>query len=402
MHLATGEAVRVPCTTPIEPGMSIATRRPERHDSRRDRHRRRGTGRHAAAITLVEAGRRPIAIDEAPRSGGQIYRRPPQAIGRDAQTLYGFEAGRATRLHRAFDALGDRVDYRPGTLIWNATDERLHLDCGWACRQPALEAGRSGSGRHGPGHSAAGLDPPGAYTLGGAQVALKAQALQSEARVVFFGTGPLLYLVAYQYAKAGIDVRAVLDTTPEPPRSRHCRDCSRRSNVSQGTALRVPVEARGARIAHGVRPLAITAGADEAVSGSASRGPAEARNPLRAMPPHSAMASNRKPSRRSSRPQLQLQSSAAAVAAGPGRGRPQLGPEIYLAGDGALVRGADVAEPAGERAALTLLADDGESAHQSRIHTLSARITRRTVSTRARRSRLPVPPPWRRTCPTRS
>ncbi|MFS2056250.1 hypothetical protein ACEN8K_46590, partial [Variovorax sp. CT11-76] len=31
-------------------------------------------------------------------------------------------------------------------------------------------------------------------------------------RVVFMGTGPLLYLVAYQYAKAGARVAAVLDT----------------------------------------------------------------------------------------------------------------------------------------------------------------------------------------------
>ena len=37
------------------------------------------------------------------------------------------------------------------------------------------------------------------YTLGGSQVALKHQGCAIGERVVFLGTGPLLYLVAYQY-----------------------------------------------------------------------------------------------------------------------------------------------------------------------------------------------------------
>src|SRR6185369_7515699 len=53
---------------------------------------------------------------------------------------------------------------------------------------------------------------PGVYTLGGAQIALKYQGCAVGRRVVFMGTGPLLYLVAYQYAKAGAAVAAVLDT----------------------------------------------------------------------------------------------------------------------------------------------------------------------------------------------
>ena len=44
---------------------------------------------------------------------------------------------------------------------------------------------------------------PGVYTLGAAQIALKSQGCAIGRRVVFAGTGPLLYLVAYQYAKAG-------------------------------------------------------------------------------------------------------------------------------------------------------------------------------------------------------
>ena len=49
----------------------------------------------------------------------------------------------------------------------------------------------------------AGWTMPGVYTLGGAQVALKYQGCAVGRRVLFCGSGPLLYLVAYPYARAG-------------------------------------------------------------------------------------------------------------------------------------------------------------------------------------------------------
>ena len=61
---------------------------------------------------------------------------------------------------------------------------------------------------------------PGVFTMGGAQVALKAQGCAIGDPVVFMGTGPLLYLVAYQYAHAGARVAAVLDTSVQVRRFR--------------------------------------------------------------------------------------------------------------------------------------------------------------------------------------
>src|SRR2546426_769123 len=52
---------------------------------------------------------------------------------------------------------------------------------------------------------------PGVFTLGGAQIALKAQGVSIGRRVALVGAGPLLPLVAYQYAKAGAEIAAVLD-----------------------------------------------------------------------------------------------------------------------------------------------------------------------------------------------
>jgi NADPH-dependent 2,4-dienoyl-CoA reductase/sulfur reductase-like enzyme len=40
-----------------------------------------------ATETLVRHGLRPVLVDEAPRSGGQIYRQPPAHFQRSKQTL---------------------------------------------------------------------------------------------------------------------------------------------------------------------------------------------------------------------------------------------------------------------------------------------------------------------------
>ncbi|MEC3908966.1 NAD(P)-binding protein [Sphingobium sp. CR2-8] len=72
-----------------------------------------------AAQACVQAGIRPIVIDEGRRDGGQIYRRQPDNFKRPYAKLYGTEAGRARALHETFDGLKGAIDYRPETLVWN-------------------------------------------------------------------------------------------------------------------------------------------------------------------------------------------------------------------------------------------------------------------------------------------
>ena len=88
-----------------------------------------GAGRAGvrAAEALVEAGRRPTVIDEGCRDGGQIYRRQPESFHRSYATLYGSEAKRAAALHKTFNGLKDEIDYRPNTLAWNVSENRLHI-----------------------------------------------------------------------------------------------------------------------------------------------------------------------------------------------------------------------------------------------------------------------------------
>ncbi|KEZ74083.1 (2Fe-2S)-binding protein, partial [Pseudomonas syringae pv. syringae FF5] len=94
-----------------------------------------------------------------------------------------------------------QIDYRPQTLVWNAEDHQLDtLQNGTAATVDFshLIVATGATDRILP---VPGWTLPGVYSLGAAQVALKYQGCAIGQRVVFCGSGPLLYLVAYQYAK---------------------------------------------------------------------------------------------------------------------------------------------------------------------------------------------------------
>lgn len=168
-----------------------------------------------AAEMLVKAGHRPIVLDEGMRAGGQIYRRPPFDDGRSYKARYGSEAHKAEALHKTFDLLRDAIDYRPETLVWNTSRDqtnRLDLMSGGVHVQLPYSHLLLATGATDRVLPFSGWTKPGVYTLGASQTALKAQGCTVGERVVFMGSGPLLYLVAWQYHHAGAKVAAVLDT----------------------------------------------------------------------------------------------------------------------------------------------------------------------------------------------
>jgi hydrogen cyanide synthase HcnB len=189
-----------------------------------------------AAERLVDAGQRPIVIDEAQRFGGQIYRQPPAAMQRERRDLYGFEAGRASAVLDRFDALRANIDYRPETLVWQVEANALQLLHTGRTRVQTFDALILATGATDRVLPFPGWTLPGVYTLGAAQVALKFQATLIGPRVVFAGTGPLLYLVAWQYASHGGRVAAVLDSAP----------LSAKLRAAPGMLARPAVAAKGA------------------------------------------------------------------------------------------------------------------------------------------------------------
>lgn len=168
-----------------------------------------------AAATLVEAGLHPVVIDEGHHAGGQIYRRPPAGFTRTAKQLYGPEAAKAGALHALFDRLAHegRLTHCAASSVIAVHEGRLHVLGEGGVQvifydRLILATGASDRVAPVPGWQSAGV-----YSLGAAQIALKAQGVALGRRIVLMGSGPLLTLVGAQLVKAGADVAAVLDTS---------------------------------------------------------------------------------------------------------------------------------------------------------------------------------------------
>ena len=327
-----------------------------------------------AAQTLVAAGLRPTVIDENPRWGGQIYRQPAAGVGfaRTKAALYGFEAKKADAVHQAMAQRLPQIDYRPDTLAWSCEPGRLDV----------LREGREASVPWSKLIIASGATDrivplpgwtlPGVYTLGGAQVALKAQGCAIGQRTVLAGTGPLLYLVAYQYAKAGAHVAAVLDTSPFARQAAAApKLLNQPGTFAKGVYYVAWLRTHGVRIEHGVSLAGI-----------------EGEQAVRAIRWQSAdgteqtLACDAVGLGYGLRPETQLADLAGCRFAFDTLNRCWL-PErdaagrssikgVYLAGDGAGIAGADAAELAGRRAALAVLEDLGVAMSPQAEHTPDA------------------------------
>ncbi|MGH6638153.1 MAG: FAD-dependent oxidoreductase [Polaromonas sp.] len=351
-----------------------------------------------AAQTLVAHGVRPVVIDEAPRWGGQIYRQPPVGFKRPKRALYGFEARRADALHGAMAGILDRVDYRPDTLVWSAEGGRLDL----------LSRGRMGTLPYSQLIVATGATDrvlpfpgwtlPGVYTLGAAQVALKYQGCAIGSRVIFAGTGPLLYLVAYQYAKAGAQVVAVLDTASFRDKAAAVPAMLRQPAVfAKGLYYLGWLRAHGVPVHQGVRLVRAT-GDTQVAAMQWSDGQREHELACDAVGFGYAL-----------RPETQLADllgcrfrydglQRGALPERDGAGRSTVA-GVYLAGDGAGIMGADAAEWAGERAALALLADAGLPVDATRAATLEQRLARITAFRNGLERAFPFPQDWAANAP---
>lgn len=168
-----------------------------------------------AAATLVEAGLHPVVIDESHRAGGQIYRRPPDGFVRTPEQLYGSEAAKARTLHALFDQLAEdgRLTHCARSSVIAVHGGRLHMLGEGGVQVIGYDRLILATGASDRVAPVAGWQSGGVYSLGAAQIALKAQGVALGRRIVLIGSGPLLTLVGAQLIKAGADVATVLDTS---------------------------------------------------------------------------------------------------------------------------------------------------------------------------------------------
>lgn len=170
----------------------------------------------AAALEARRLGASVAVIDEQPRAGGQIYRRPGRRDPRIERAL-GPEYAHGMALVDRFLAAG--IDYRPGTTLWDLSrGRRLSLLAHGAAseldaRQVILATGAMERPVPIPGWTL-----PGVMTVGAAQILLKTAGAGPSEPVILAGSGPLLYLLACQYLDAGVPIRALVETTPRSNR----------------------------------------------------------------------------------------------------------------------------------------------------------------------------------------
>lgn len=183
-------------------------------------------GAGPAGMAAATEGRRQglsvLLIDEQDAVGGQIYRHITQS-GSERRAILGPDYTRGQGIAQGFVESG--ADYWPRTAVWQVGRERL---------VHALRDGQSVSiqadaiilatGAMERPFPIPGWTLPGVMTAGAAQIMLKGAGLVPSQPPVLAGCGPLLYLLAWQYLRAGVPIRAILDTTSAADQRRALRE----------------------------------------------------------------------------------------------------------------------------------------------------------------------------------
>ena len=164
----------------------------------------------AAALTTTKAGLETIVIDDQKDSGGQVYRN--LLANQEASTAYlGQSYYDGAKLAQSFADCG--AIYWSDCTVWQITDmHEIALVSRGKAELITADYIIIATGAIERPMPVKGWTLPGVMSVGGAQTLLKQAALGAD-DAVFFGSGPLLYLTAWQYIKAGLEVRAVIDIT---------------------------------------------------------------------------------------------------------------------------------------------------------------------------------------------
>lgn len=165
----------------------------------------------AAAATAAELGLSVALLDEQAHPGGQIYRDVTRAGAMRLQVLgEDYAAGRAL-VERFAQSTARHVG---GAAVWQVTRDRVihYVKDG---RAQSLAAGQVilCTGAMERPFPIPGWTLPGVMTAGAAQILLKSAEVAPSQPVVLAGCGPLLYRLAWQYLRAGVRIRAIVDTT---------------------------------------------------------------------------------------------------------------------------------------------------------------------------------------------
>jgi len=170
-----------------------------------------------AATATAAAGLATVLFDEQASVGGQIYRAISEAPAKRREML-GTDYASGARIADAF--LKSGAQYVAGATVWSLTPEReIGVSVGGGSKLIKAKRVILATGALERPFPIPGWTLPGVMAAGAAQVLLKSSGLVPQGRVILAGCGPLLWLLASQYLRAGVRISAMLDTTPADNRA---------------------------------------------------------------------------------------------------------------------------------------------------------------------------------------
>ncbi|MGH8417766.1 MAG: NAD(P)/FAD-dependent oxidoreductase [Pseudomonas sp.] len=315
-----------------------------------------GAAGMSAAVALAGLGLQVVLLDEQGSPGGQIYRGITLApLSR--RDMLGPDYAHGNTLAQALAA--STVRYEKGAAVWQVTrDHQVSYLRDGRLQTVQAKAVLLATGAMERPFPIPGWTLPGVMSAGAAQILLKSSGLAPSEPVVLAGCGPLLYLLGWQYLRAGVTIKALVDTTrPEDYwRARRHLFAALRAWPYLRKGLELMRSLRRAGIAHytGAEQLAVE-GSDAASALTFSVGGKTRRVATRCVLLHQGVVPNIQFSQslraRHRWDEDQLCFSPVIDAWG------ELDvPGIYVAGDGAGIGGAQAAALQGELAALGIAA----------------------------------------------
>lgn len=167
----------------------------------------------SAAITASELGLDVLVLDEQPTPGGQLYRNIERAEKNTLQML-GKDYSKGLVLVEKFRKSG--ATYQGGSIVWNVEKDGSvffsHEGRSSQIRGKYVIIAIGATERPVP---FAGWNLPGVMGAGAVDANFKSSGTIPVGPVVLGGSGPLLLLVIGHLTSLGVEISAVLDTTPK-------------------------------------------------------------------------------------------------------------------------------------------------------------------------------------------
>ena len=166
----------------------------------------------AAAQCAANLGINVALLDEQAQPGGQFYRNVDRSPLPDPELLgpdYCYGRKMITALH------DDQIDYFAQAAVWDI-GEQLEINVLIDGSNYCISADHIviATGAQERPMPIPGWQLPGVMTAGAAQILMKSAAMIPDNDVILAGSGPLLLLLASQYLRIGVKIKALLDTTP--------------------------------------------------------------------------------------------------------------------------------------------------------------------------------------------